>query len=452
MEEATADKMRSGITDVVDPGRTAGYAHDALDRLVGADGWWGNLDWTYDKTGNRLSETRDGTASTYAYEPGTSRLATVTGGDAHVLAYDASGNATRYDDLCLDYDAADRLVAIRKLVDPVGCGADRTGACSTCATTLVQESGYDWKLRRVRRVEHVNEDGLPLSTPRCTTFVHDLYDRLIAEHDCSAGSSYDPALNVLAEYVYLDGYHVLAARRGGQWYWYANDHLPTPRKLVDAAGAEVWDGPMEPFGATDEVVATMPQPLRFPGQVGDGGVDDRGLVSSKRWLAPSLGRFLQADPADLSFTVAPGVCDGMAAGDGQHYARRISANASPYSHAFNAPGEWWDYDGAFPIPPGWPGVSFWSNSSAVSGWARDVIAPPGDECRREYWAVYMRCAAVAGGVAWSAWRILCATRVNYWQSALCWVGGFIVPKPAKMMCDVEAEHAEAACRCRLAGG
>ena len=64
-----------GITDVVDPDRTAGYAHDALDRLVGADGWWGTLDWTYDKTGNRLSETRDDTASTYAYEPGTSRLA-----------------------------------------------------------------------------------------------------------------------------------------------------------------------------------------------------------------------------------------------------------------------------------------------------------------------------------------------------------------------------------------
>ncbi|NMC68493.1 MAG: hypothetical protein GYA57_00325, partial [Myxococcales bacterium] len=63
-----------GITDVVDPDRTAGYAWDALDRLVGADGWWGSLDWTYDKTGNRLSETRDGTASTYIYEPGTSRL------------------------------------------------------------------------------------------------------------------------------------------------------------------------------------------------------------------------------------------------------------------------------------------------------------------------------------------------------------------------------------------
>jgi hypothetical protein len=89
------------------------------------------LDWTYDKTGNRLAETRNGTTSTYTYEPGTSRLATVTGGTPHVLAYDDSGNATRYDDLRLDDDAADRLVAIRRIEDPVGCGVDRTGACST---------------------------------------------------------------------------------------------------------------------------------------------------------------------------------------------------------------------------------------------------------------------------------------------------------------------------------
>lgn len=286
-----------GITDVVDPDRTAGYAYDALDRLVGADGWWGSLDWTYDKTGNRLSETRDGTASTYIYEPGTSRLATVTGGSSHELAYDASGNAIRYDDLCLDYDAADRLVSIRRLVDPAGCGADRTGACSTCATTVVQENGYDWKFRRVRRVEYVDEAGLPLSTPRCTAFVYDLYDRLIAEHDGSADASTDPAANVVAEYVYLEGYHVLAVRRSGQWYWYANDHLATPRKLVDAAGAVVWDGRMEPFGVTDEVVAAVAQPLRFPGQVGD-----RMILLSTIWMrmyVPWLGRFLSPEPGGL---------------------------------------------------------------------------------------------------------------------------------------------------------
>ena len=30
------------------------YTYDNLDRLNAASGWWGTLDWTYDKTGNRL--------------------------------------------------------------------------------------------------------------------------------------------------------------------------------------------------------------------------------------------------------------------------------------------------------------------------------------------------------------------------------------------------------------
>jgi hypothetical protein len=316
----------------------------------------------------------------------------------------------------------------------------------------VQENSYDWKFRRVKRVEHVDEAGVPLATPACTAFVYDLYDRLIAEHDCSEGSSADPAANVVAEYVYLEAYHVLAVRRSGQWYWYAADHLPTPRKLVDASGAVVWDGRMEPFGTTDDSGSTVEQPLRFPGQLADQAVDSAAWVAPKRWIAPVVGRFLAADQADLPFAVTPGMCGGTGGGGGDDYAVHVVANASPYSHAFNAPIEWWDYDGAFPIPPGWPGVSFWSNNSAVSAWARDVIAPPGDECRREYWAVYIRCAAFSGGVAWGAWRILCGPRANYWQSLFCWVGGFIISKPANMVCDAEAQYAEAACLCGRGGG
>jgi RHS repeat-associated protein len=288
------------LTDLVNPARWAHHEYDVLDRLIVADGWWGSLDWTYDKTGNRLTETRDGVVSTYSYEPGTSRLLTVTGGTAHVLAYDDLGNATRYDDLCLDYDAAGRLVALRRLVEPTGCGADRTGACSTCATTLVQENAYDDQFRRTRRVEHEDADGHPLAEPACTLFFYDSSSRLLAEHDCSAGASPEPALNVVAEYVYLDGYHVLAVRRDGNWYWYVNDHLPTPRKLVDAAGAVVWDGRMEPFGRTDLEMDAVPQPIRSPGQLEDaaGGLRYAWL----RHCAPEIGRCLSVDPASLSPT------------------------------------------------------------------------------------------------------------------------------------------------------
>jgi YD repeat-containing protein len=58
------------ITDIVDgkdATRTAHYAYDDADRLTGATGWWGALGWTYDLTGNRLSETRNTVTSTYSY-------------------------------------------------------------------------------------------------------------------------------------------------------------------------------------------------------------------------------------------------------------------------------------------------------------------------------------------------------------------------------------------------
>jgi RHS repeat-associated protein len=139
--------------------------------------------------------------------------------------------------------------------------------------------------------------------PACTLFFYDSSSRLLAEHDCSAGASPEPALNVVAEYVYLDGYHVLAVRRDGHWYWYVNDHLPTPRKLVDAAGAVVWDGRMEPFGRVDDTGSTVEQPLRFPGQVADAVASV--VYNGHRHVAPGVGRFLAADPACCG---EPGAC------------------------------------------------------------------------------------------------------------------------------------------------
>jgi hypothetical protein len=37
--------------------------------LSGGDGPWGSLDWTYDRIGNRITETRDGVTDTYDYVP-----------------------------------------------------------------------------------------------------------------------------------------------------------------------------------------------------------------------------------------------------------------------------------------------------------------------------------------------------------------------------------------------
>ncbi|MBI5502161.1 MAG: RHS domain-containing protein [Deltaproteobacteria bacterium] len=166
-------------------------------------------------------------------------------------------------------------------------------------------------------MERLDADGDPLPAPRCTTFVYDQFDRLIAEHDCSSGSDPDAGDNVLAEYVYLAGYHVLAVRRDGDaWYWYLNDHLPTPKKLVDASRVVVWDGKMEPFGETDEVVAAVEQPLRFPGQVADPA--STLLYNGDRFAQAALSRFTAPDQEhDAALTADPrsplGVMRGLRA-------------------------------------------------------------------------------------------------------------------------------------------
>jgi RHS repeat-associated protein len=91
-------------------------------------------------------------------------------------------------------------------------------------------------------------------------------------------------------------------RRGGAWYWYLNDHLPTPRKLVDTGRAVVWDGRMEPFGTTDEVVAAVEQPLRMPGQFDDASTDLD--YNHFRFAVPATGRFLATDPAQSAAIMA----------------------------------------------------------------------------------------------------------------------------------------------------
>jgi RHS repeat-associated protein len=356
----------TAILDAVDPERTAYYRHDPLDRLVEADGWWGTLGWTYDRTGNRLAEARDGVVSTYAYQAGTSRLLAVTdaatGVVEHLLEYDASGQATRFDDLLLEYDAADRLFRVRDAA---------TGA-------TVQENGYDHAFRRTRRTSYRDAAGVPLPAPACTAFVYDATSRLIAEHDCSAGSPPAPSGNVTAEYVYLEGYAVLAVRRGGAWYGYASDHLATPRKATDATGAVVWDGRLEPFGGVDAATASIDQPLRFPGQYEDGGLGP--TYNHHRWYVPGLGRHVAVDPAGLNSQRCCGTCRGACLIPRGRSADFAVAWSTAEPRAVNIPAA-----DRCPATPPMPYVY------ALDSPIRRTDPSGLDPCDDEYWDALLRC-------------------------------------------------------------
>ncbi|MGE3841137.1 MAG: Calx-beta domain-containing protein [Vicinamibacterales bacterium] len=85
----------TGVTDTR-PGQSQTYDYDVLYRLKRATGPWGTVDWTYDATGNRLTETRNGVQTTdYTYN-GLNRLwQTLVGGTpTETLQYDAMGRTT----------------------------------------------------------------------------------------------------------------------------------------------------------------------------------------------------------------------------------------------------------------------------------------------------------------------------------------------------------------------
>jgi len=82
---------------------------------------------------------------------------------------------------------------------------------------------------------------------------------------------------------------------GEEYYWYINDHLGTPQKMVDGSGSVVWEATYVAFGkATVGDGATIEDNLRFPGQYFDG---ETGLhYNWFRYYSAETGKYFQPDP------------------------------------------------------------------------------------------------------------------------------------------------------------
>ena len=225
-----------------------------------------NLTYTRDGAGNVKSVDGlprpvliPGTAD-YAHTPGTNRLESSSGMGARSYTYDNAGNIVSDGIRDFVYDQRNRLARVE-----IG------GA-------TVAEYAYDAFHRRVKKVA----DG------ETTYFHYDADGLLICETDGNG--------NALRDYVYLNGEPV-AMRVAGDWFWFLNDHLGTPRIMVDASGAVVWKAAYLPFGRAIVAKADVENNLRFPGQYFD---EETGLhYNWHRYYDPSTGRYLTADPIGL---------------------------------------------------------------------------------------------------------------------------------------------------------
>jgi RHS repeat-associated protein len=107
------------ITNPLDPNRDQDFAYDPLDRLTEAHGGYGELRYSYDAAGNRLSRTRNGIAEPYTYAADSHHLLQSVDGGTRNYRYDANGNTTDNTDFGFIYGDHDRLTAVTQAGTPL---------------------------------------------------------------------------------------------------------------------------------------------------------------------------------------------------------------------------------------------------------------------------------------------------------------------------------------------
>jgi RHS repeat-associated protein len=280
------------ITDNLVPTRTARYIYDALGRVQQAQtidqtspNTW-NLQFTYDRYGNRLTETPvGGTAnmpnSQLMVDPITNRI--TTGG----FGYDAAGNMTSDSAFNYGFDGANRITSV---VQP--------GTTTSIATYAYDDRGL-----------RVNKNG--------SLYIYS-GSQVIAEYanGATAGS---PS----SEYIYTGGRRVATLINGAFTYHYW-DHLSI-RSTADASGNVVRTYGHFPFGETwYETGAANKWKFTSYEHDGESGLDD----AVNRFYGSLSGRFYSPDPLSGSL-------------DNPQSLNR-------YAYSFNNPVRFTDSDGQYP--------------------------------------------------------------------------------------------------------
>ncbi len=298
----------TGISDALNMANDRAYAYqDVQYYLTQGDGPWGDLAWTYDQIGNRLTETRDTVVDTYTYVANaamgnSARLGSITlgAGGTHTFSYDAAGNQTQLDVagniIDRDYDAASRMERQERTV------------ASASSDLLYDGRGF---LRRSTGIVPDAASGIfcdgfesgdtsiwgsagPCPPTTSLDFSEPTYD--------SDGRLHRIFRPGEASYVlYFAGRPVAQFDTGGTLLYLTTDHLGTPALAMDTSGTVVWEGGFEPFGADYAGASAAGVFLRFPGQWNDAtwaesGAGGEVVYNVHRWYQPSNGRFSRPDP------------------------------------------------------------------------------------------------------------------------------------------------------------
>jgi RHS repeat-associated protein len=270
------------VNQISASGLNYGYTYDNVSNILTKTTGHGNYEYAYDdvyRLTNAAHPTLDDEAYTYDGVGNRATASGVTGSITH----NANNELTLYGEIEYEYDANGNLV--RKSLGTVAVNYSYNAANrlirveDELSGLVIAEYGYDPFGRRLWKA--VNG-----------TRTYFLYadEGLVAEYDASG--------NELRSYGYQPdstwGTNPLWLKQNGQYYWYQNDHLGTPQKLVDMNKTVVWEARYDAFGNAEILVETVVNHLRFPGQYFD--AETGWHYNWFRYYIPGIGRYNKLDP------------------------------------------------------------------------------------------------------------------------------------------------------------
>jgi RHS repeat-associated protein len=283
--------LTDNITTKTTEAGTTNYSYDTLDRLTAAaytNTAQTNEAYSYDPVANRLTDSKT-TAAVWSYDENNQLTQVLSGAgtgstgspQAISYTYDANGNTINTTDSAnaanthnYVYDTDNRLIEVRD-----------------GGNTLIAAYSYDPFGRR-------------LSKDAGASKTYYLYNEagLIAEADATGqvtrSYGYAPGSTLRPSSGQAYTTNPLFMKVGANYYYYQNDHLGTPQKLITQSGAAVWSATYDAFGkATVNPSSTVTNNLRLPGQYYDA---ETGLhYNWMRYYDPTTGRYVTSDPIGL---------------------------------------------------------------------------------------------------------------------------------------------------------
>ncbi|KZX85441.1 hypothetical protein A3715_03715 [Oleiphilus sp. HI0009] len=275
------------------------WEYDSLNRLINADypdetsltDYLIDEAFVYDGVGNRTDYTQGSGDSTITQTwdyTGTNQLSEITDSNTPenntTFAYNANGHTIQKNDNAgaanethtyYIYNAEERLI---RLVD----------------TNNATIASYTYNPMGHRVSKTLNSQ----TTNSSTTYYLYNHQGLVGEYN-SAGA-------LIKEYHYMPDrtwmteplFQRVAQGANSQIYYYQNDHLGTPQRMINQSGATVWQANYNSFGQAHTQTNTVENNLRFPGQYYDA---ESGLHQNYfRDYDPELGRYIQSDPIGLA--------------------------------------------------------------------------------------------------------------------------------------------------------